>query len=301
MLTVLIKTFAFLLMICMGFGFKKCGVLHADDSRVLIKIVVNITMPAALISGFREFHFDSSLLFAIALGFGFNLVLMAAGYLFSVGRDGTIRALYLLGVPTYNIGSFVLPFVQGFLPGSAVLTLSMFDIGNNPIGAGMAYSAATSVSGRGGRLSLRDIASKLFHSPPFLAYLVMMLLYAPGVRLPAEFFDLVDLFGKGNAFLAMFILGLIFELHLGELKTVLRILGVRYALCIAAAAAVFLLTPFDLVVRQTLVLCLLGPITTLSIPFALQCGCKQSMTGALSSMSMLCSLVLIIGALVIWA
>lgn len=166
MLTVLMKACAFLLMICLGYGFKKCGLLRADDSRVLIQIVVNITMPAALISGFRDFHFDISLLFAIVLGFGFNLILMASGWIFSLGKPGTTRALYLLGVPTYNIGSFVLPFVQGFLPGSAVLTLSMFDIGNNPIGAGIAYSAASSVSGRSGRMTLRDIASKLFHSPP---------------------------------------------------------------------------------------------------------------------------------------
>ena len=303
MSTVLFKALAFVLMISLGYLMKTRGILQQEDSQVLMKIIINITMPAALISGFRTFSVDFSLLFAVAIGFGFNLLLLAAGWIFSAGRDGSTRALYLLNVPTYNIGNFVLPFVQGFLPSSAVLCLCMFDAGNNPFGAGITYSAACSVSGGSGRLSLRDIVCRLFHSPPFLAYFIMLLLYLPGIRLPDAFFDLCGLFGQGNAFLAMFTLGLIFEWHLTreDIGEVGRILAVRYGLCLLAAAAVFVLTPFDLVTRQTLCLCLIGPITTLAIPFGLSCGCRQSRIAALSSVSMALSFVLSLALLIAWA
>lgn len=296
------KALAFVLMIALGYMMKTKRVLAQEDSQVLMKIIVNITMPAALISGFRTFSVDISLLFAIGIGFGVNLILLAAAYLFSARRRGDIRALYLLNVPSYNIGNFVLPFVQGFMPPQAILCLCMFDAGNNPNSTGISYAAARSVSGGGGKLSVRSIVRALFHSPPFLAYFIMLALYLPGIRLPDAFFDLCALFGQGNAFLGMFTLGLIFEWHLSreDIGEVGRILALRYVLCLSAAAAVFLLTPFDVVTRQVLCLCLIGPITTLSIPFGMSCGCKQSMIAALSSTSMVISFVLSITMLLLW-
>lgn len=303
MSTVLFKALAFVLMIALGYIMKTRHVLQQEDSQVIMKIIINITMPAALISGFRSFSVDISLLFAIGIGLFFNAIMLAAGWLTSIGRDGRTRALYLLNVPSYNIGNFVLPFVQGFLPSQAVLCLCMFDAGNNPFGAGITYSAASAVSGGSGRLSLRDMAYKLFHSPPFLAYFIMLMLYLPGIRLPDAFFDLCTLFGQGNAFLAMFTLGLIFEWHLtrADIGEVGRILGIRYALCLTAATVVYVLTPFDTVTRQTLCLCLIGPVTTLTVPYGLACGCDQSRIAAISSMSMVISFILSLALLVMWA
>ncbi len=303
MSTVLFKALAFVLMIALGYLMKSRRVLQQEDSQIIMKIIINITMPAALIAGFRTFSIDLSLLFALGIGAGVNLLLLAVAYVVSARRAGRARALYLLNIPSYNIGNFVLPFVQGFLPSEGVLCLCMFDAGNNPFGAGITYSAASSVSGGDGRLSARDILRKLFHSPPFLAYFIMLLLYLPGIRLPDAFFDMCELFGQGNAFLAMFTLGLIFEWHLPreDIGEVVRILAVRYTVCLAAAVMIFLCSPFDLVIRQTLCLCLIGPVTTLSIPFGLACGCKQSMIAALSSVSMVVSFVLSLGMLIFWA
>ncbi len=303
MSTVLFKALAFVLMIALGYLAKTKQLLQQEDSQILMKLIINITMPMALISGFRTFSFDASLLFALAIGFGFNLFLLAIGWLFSAHRAADIRALYVLNIPSYNIGNFALPFVQGFLPSSATLCLCMFDAGNNPIGTGITYSAAASLTAGDTRLSLRDIARKLFHSPPFLAYFIMLVLYLPGIRLPDAFFDMCALFGQGNTFLAMFTLGLIFEWHLtrSDIREVLRILGIRYILCLLAAAAVYLLTPFDLITRQTLCLCLVAPVTTLSVAYGLACGCTHSMIAALSSVSMAASFVLSLGLLIVWA
>ena len=198
MTSVFFKVLAFILMIALGYLMKARHILQQEDSQILMKIIINITMPAALISGFRTFSIDVSLLFALAIGFGMNLLLLAAGWICSVRKDGETRALYLLNTPSYNIGNFVLPFVQGFLPSSAVLCLCMYDAGNNPFGAGITYSAACSVSGGNRRLSIRHILRTLFRSPPFLAYFIMLVLYLPGIRLPDAFFDLCTLFGQGN-------------------------------------------------------------------------------------------------------
>ena len=72
MTTVLFKALAFLIMIALGFFFKARGILKPDDSQTLMKIIINITLPMAMIAGFQSFSLDLSLAFAIALGFGFN-------------------------------------------------------------------------------------------------------------------------------------------------------------------------------------------------------------------------------------
>ena len=182
MSAVLFKALAFFLMIALGYLMKTKHVLEQEDSQVLMKIIINITMPAALIAGFRTFSIDISLLFALLLGFCMNGVLLLAGSLASVRKEGRLRALYILNTPCQNVGNFVLPFVLSFLPSSVVPALCMYDAGNNPYGAGLAYSVASSASGGDGKVSLRSILRTLFHSPPFLAYFIMIVLYLPGIR-----------------------------------------------------------------------------------------------------------------------
>ena len=79
MISVFFKVLAFILMIALGYLMKARHILQQEDSQILMKIIINITMPAALISGFRTFSIDVSLLFALAIGFGMNLLLLAAG------------------------------------------------------------------------------------------------------------------------------------------------------------------------------------------------------------------------------
>ena len=50
-----------------------------------------------------------------------NVLLLAVSALVTRGRPGPVRALYLLNAPSYNIGTFVLPFVQSFLPPDMLL------------------------------------------------------------------------------------------------------------------------------------------------------------------------------------
>ena len=146
MSAVLFKALAFFLMIALGYLMKTKHVLEQEDSQVLMKIIINITMPAALIAGFRTFSIDISLLFALLLGFCMNGVLLLAGSLASVRKEGRLRALYILNTPCQNVGNFVLPFVLSFLPSSVVPALCMYDAGNNPYGAGLAYSVASSAA-----------------------------------------------------------------------------------------------------------------------------------------------------------
>ena len=59
---VLVKAAAFVFIIFLGYALKRIGFFTATDYRLISKIVLNITLPAAVITAFANFDMDASLL-----------------------------------------------------------------------------------------------------------------------------------------------------------------------------------------------------------------------------------------------
>lgn len=126
-----------------------------------------------------------SLLAVLAAAAAANVLLLAVSALVTRGRPGAVRALYLLNAPSYNIGTFVLPFVQSFLPPDMLLAVSMFDAGNSPFNCGGAYALTAALTGRGAPDGpLRS--GQMLRSVPFDTFLAILLLGLLGLRLAAD-------------------------------------------------------------------------------------------------------------------
>ncbi|CAN4009422.1 Spore coat protein JC, partial [Dysosmobacter welbionis] len=149
----LIKTGGLLLIVALGYLLKRRGVFQQGDARLLSRIIVNLTLPGALLSSFSAFRLVPSLLAVLAAAAAANVLLLAVSALVTRRRPGPVRALYLLNAPSYNIGTFVLPFVQSFLPPDMLLAVSMFDAGNSPFNCGGAYALTAALTG-GERLTV---------------------------------------------------------------------------------------------------------------------------------------------------
>ena len=171
----LIKTGGLLLIVALGYLLKRRGVFQQGDARLLSRIIVNLTLPGALLSSFSAFRLVPSLLAVLAAAAAANVLLLAVSALVTRGRPGPVRALYLLNAPSYNIGTFVLPFVQSFLPPDMLLAVSMFDAGNSPFNCGGAYALTAALTG-GERLTLRSVLGRMLRSVPFDTFLVILLL-----------------------------------------------------------------------------------------------------------------------------
>ena len=141
------KAGGLLLMVALGYILKRRGMFRQEDSRLLSKIIVNLTLPGALISGFSDFRLVPSMLVVLAAAAAANALLLLIAALATRGRPGPVRALYMLNAPSYNIGTFVLPFVQSFLPPDGLLAVSMFDAGNSPFNCGGAYALTAALTG----------------------------------------------------------------------------------------------------------------------------------------------------------
>ena len=210
--TILVKAAGLALMIFAGYGLKRLGVFRTEDAKVISRIVVHLTLPAALITGFRTFHFDASYLALIVIALVSNFALLGVGLRRTRGGDLAARGLYALNVSSYNIGCFVLPFVQSFLPPEALVGVSMFDAGNCPVNSGVAY-AIVSARSSGQRVRLGFVLDKLVHSVPFMTYLTLMVLSILGITLPEPVYQVASTVGGANTFLAMVMIGMLFEVR----------------------------------------------------------------------------------------
>lgn len=289
---ILIKAIGLALMIFAGYALKRLGVFRAEDAKVVSRIVVNLTLPAALVTGFRSFQFDASYLALIVIALVCNFLLLALGLWRAKGKPLEVQALYAMNLSSYNIGTFVLPFVQSFLPAGALIGVSMFDAGNCPVNSGISY-AVVAARGGGERVHLRSVAEKLAHSVPFMTYLVLMVLAGFHIQLPDPIYQIASTIGGANSFLAMLMIGILFEVRVEreDRRQIAEILALRYGCNLVLAALVWIL-PLPLVIRQVSVLALLAPIPSVAMVYCEKCSCKPSVYGVLNSLSIAVSLCL---------
>ena len=70
----LIKTGGLLLIVALGYLLKRRGVFQQGDARLLSRIIVNLTLPGALLSSFSAFRLVPSLLAVLAAAAAANVL-----------------------------------------------------------------------------------------------------------------------------------------------------------------------------------------------------------------------------------
>ena len=298
---VLGKAFAFILIIVVGYVLKKKGFFHADDFYLLSRIVLRITLPAAIVSNFSKISMDNSLLFMTVLGLGANIALVAVGYLVNLRKTKMDKAFDMLNISGYNIGNFTLPFVQSFLGPIGFATTSLFDAGNSVMCTGATYTLASMVVGSEEKASVKNILRSLFSSLPFDAYIIMTILAVFRVQLPSVVTSFASTVGGANAFLALLMIGIGCEIHMDKdkISEIIKLMVLRYGTALIFAMAAFFLLPFPLEVRQALAIVAFGPVSSVSPAFTGRLGGDVELASAVNSLSILLSIVAITIALIV--
>lgn len=134
MLEVLIKSLTFILIIVIAYCLKQIKVLKKEDANVLATIIMNITLPCALLTSANGIELNGVIIILIVIGILTNVIMIMIGYFATQHEDNCLKASFMINTSGYNIGNFVLPFVQSFFPGLGVVYLCSFDIGNALMG-----------------------------------------------------------------------------------------------------------------------------------------------------------------------
>lgn len=290
----LLKAFAFIFIIILGYALKKAGFFSSKDYGLISKIVLNITLPAAVITSFSDFKMQSSLLIVVVLGFLCNIIPWIIGFWISRKRENGERAFFLINAPGYNIGCFTMPYVQNFLGAFGVIVTCMFDIGNAIMCTGGNY-ALTSAITAGEKNTVKSIFKKLFSSIPFDTYVLLLLLGLLGISVPEKLASVTSVIGQANGFLAMLMIGIMFEIKIDfkHLRQMILALAIRYGCAAVFALLFFFAAPFSLEIRQVISIAVFSPVTSLAPIFTDKCKGDPALSSLTSSVSIIISITVI--------
>lgn len=300
-IAVLMKALAFISIILLGYVLKKKGFFHAKDFFLLSRIVIKITLPSAIVANFSKISMDTSMLILCVCGIICNVVMVTIGYTINIRKSGERKAFDMLNLSGYNIGNFTMPFVQSFLGPVGFAATSLFDAGNAVMCTGVTFSLASAVNGEDEKASLLTIVKTLFSSIPFDAYIVMTLLAVLNLKLPGVLISFAETAGGANAFLALLMLGIGFEIHADreKLTEIVKVLFIRYGVAIALSVGFYKLAPFSMEIRQALAIVVLGPVSSVSPAFTGKIDGDVELASAINSLSIIVSIIAITIALIV--
>lgn len=290
----------FIGIIILGYTLRRIGVFKDGDFRVLSTIVVKITLPAAIVSSFNGKEINPAMLVIALIGLGGGILYITLAWLMNQKAGKEAQAFAMLNSSGYNIGNFTLPFVQSFLGPMGVITTSLFDTGNACICLGGSYSVASMVKD-GERFSVKRIVNKLVHSVPFLCYVVMIVTNLCHIPMPGVVFEFADIIAGANAFMAMLMIGVGFRLSgdRSQIGAIVKILLVRYSVAAVIGLSCFFLLPFELEVRQALLILAFSPIASANPAFTAEMNGDVGLSSAVNSISIIISIVIIVGILMV--
>ena len=301
MLDILMRAGSFVSIILLGYFLKKIGFFKDEDFHILSRITIRITLPCAIITSFAGKQINPALLSLTFMAIGCGLIYIAIGYLINRKNSIEQQAFEMLNLPGYNIGTFVIPFAQSFLGAMGVIAVSLFDTGNAVICLGGAYSLAAMVK-NGDKFSAKRILVTLGKSVPFMAYVIMLLVNALKLPIPQFVLSVAGIGASANAFMAMLMIGVGFKLELGNREqtgTVVKLLSIRYAVAIVVALICYYLLPFELEVRQALVILVFSPIGSAVPGFTGELKGDVGLSSALNSFAMVISITITVVLLIV--
>lgn len=293
MLDILMRAGSFVAIIFLGWFLKKIGFFKQEDFSILSKIVIRITLPCAIITSFAGKSVDPAMLSLTALAICCGLLYIAIGFAINIRHSRDKQAFEMLNLPGYNIGTFVIPFVQSFLGPMGVLAVSLFDTGNAVICLGGAYSLAAMVKDGSG-FSVKRVVIALAKSVPFVCYVTMLLVNLLKLQVPEFILSFAGIGSNANAFMAMLMIGVGFHLEANkdQIGTVVRLLSIRYGVAFLLSVLCYNLLPFELEVRQALVILLCSPIGSAVPGFTEELKGDVGLSSAMNSIAIVISIVI---------
>ena len=289
------KVLSFAAFIVLGWILRRVGILKPEAFSAISGLVLNVTIPAVIITNLNGVRIEGVMLGVAALGLLSNVVLLAWALFLTRGiGDRDRRNFMRLNLGGYSVGPFALPYVQAFYPTTGLITTCMFDVGNVLMSGGGTYAV---IAGTRVRMpffkTIAAIIGKLLRSGPLVTFAFVGILSAFSLRLPDAVITCTSVAAQANTFLCMIMIGESINLSMNAVKfgIIARMLAQRWIVCILIAIGFYFLLPFEEEVRRALTLTALSPIPAMSLIFTAKLGGDILMAANLSSLSVGCSII----------
>jgi len=295
MAEIMIKAAGFVFVIIIACILKQVHVLEKRDGLTIATIIMNVTLPCALLTNASGITIDQSMIILLLIGLASNIIMLFISFILSRKEENILKGYY--------IGNFVMPFVQSFFPGMGVAYLCMFDVGNSIMCLGGSYALAGSVASSNQKLTPKTVIKKLFSSIPFDVYLLIFVLALFKISIPQPLLSVASFIGAGNGFLAMFMIGLLLEVKINpsEMKIVLKTLLIRVLFGAILMSIVYFIVPIPMLAKKIVILAMAAPITTVSAVFSKNIGYHRDAPAISSSLSIIISIAVLVVLIIMFA
>lgn len=298
---VLLRAFSLTLIILLGIVLRAAGIVPKEAAMITRNIMFYVSLPAALMINFmRLSEIGTELLWVALFGTLGNGLMLLLSFVVVGKYSRKRKILYLFCLPGYGIGAFTLSFVQSFLSPTGNVAVCFFDMGNCVLCSGLCYAiVAEYLSEERQGIDFKAIGKHLLRSAPLVVCAVMTVLLILRISVPRIVADLIQPIANANPFVSMLMLGLFFHMEMKReyLSEIIRINVIRILYAIPLALFFYFYLPFDLVIRQALVLVSFAPTTVNCPGFVSLCGGDDGLASAASSISILVSMVITVAML----
>ncbi|MGX6978031.1 AEC family transporter [Vagococcus elongatus] len=288
------------LILCMVLGFlmKRARIFGPDAYQVVMKIFTTLSLPIVILYQYQNFERDHSLLTIILIGFLGSFISLFVGYFAAFKKNPQDRAFYMFHTSGYNIGGFTLPVVLALLGPESAMAVIFFDLGNALMLTGGSYAITTYLLPLEGSEAptLADTLKKFLYSAPFMMYLFVLALYGLAIELPAFIYELIQPIAQANAFIATFMLGLMFQLPQTKAgkNNVAGVLLLRFICAVIFSLLTFYVLPLSPEIKKTVIILLFSPIGAMASNYTLKLKGDPALSSFSISLSILVSLVIMI-------
>ena len=299
---VLVKSLGFICIMIIGYILKKRGFFKKEDGLFLSKIVMNITLPAALIAGASSMNINYVAIIIILVGLTSNLFDIVFVKYIERRKSPVEKAISMINCSGYNVGNFAIPFAASFFEPTALLYMCMFDMGNSCMVLGGSYALAKNEVDGSEKLKVKNLIKTLLKSVPFDVLIFLLIFSTLKISIPKEITTIASMIGSANAFLAMLMIGIILEINItkNQAKAVTKLLGIRYLCNIILSCSVYFFLPVPILAKQMIVIVLFSPLSTISSVYSKMIDPDNPIPALANSISIILGIFIMTGLLIVF-
>lgn len=280
-------------LVIVGFMLKKAGILRPGDGAVLIRFILNTTLPAVIFLSVAQADVEPVRLgllalcgFAVAFGGRWIADLLVRW----LKVKAEIAGVIILGTMVMNVGAFLFPVVQTAYGADGVSRLAAFDIGNSLLASGYGYYLASRL-GTHAPSGFRASLKKVLSLPILWAALLGLVVNLSSISIPVFFLKLLKPVATANAPLAMIALGAFLELRSAQWKWMSLAVGLRMAVGFLLGNVLIWLANLQGLERTAVSMGSATPVGMVTLVFAVTEGLDAEFAAAIISLSIVIGLL----------
>lgn len=285
----IVKIIPLILTFFVGILVKKLKLLSKEDAHVLLKFVLNISLPAFSIIAIYNVVISLDMLLIPILAMAIVMIMFLISHLTNrvLKMPKAMFGSFLVGTMVMN-SVFALPLFHAAFGDEGLARASLFDIGNSFMIFTFTYYNAIKYGDNthGSKIEWK----KFLKLPPLYTMVVAFIIKIAGVTLPPLSLDFLSQIGLTTSPLVMIALGLYFEPRIKNLGKAFLAIFIRMGLGLGAGYLLTLALGLTGLTATTITVCAALPIGFNTLIFADMENMDSEFAATMVSISILISL-----------